>query len=341
VVGDNGAGLLQKTKLPAAIYQLRIRVPDDEDEEIANDQKTRFEHHFPEPDTSDLTEEETATAYSTMGSEEISVITWERLYEVANEDRVLVKLKEVMLRGFPKSSYNVYEEIKQYHKFKHDLHVAEALVCYKDRIIIPVKLRPQVLETIHAAHQGVSGMISRVEDTVFWPGICTDIIKTRGGCLKCIRDAPSQPAGSPMTLPSPSFPFQFVVGDYFLLTGVNYLVLGDRFSGWLSIYTASKGEFDAKALVKRSREYFTNFNIQEEIATDGGPQMMSDVFQKSLKAWGIRHRLSSAYNPHSNCRTELAVKVGKKLLRDNTGHGGSLDTDKIMRAVLQYRNIPM
>jgi hypothetical protein len=86
---------------------------------------------------------------------------------VANEDWVLVKLKEVLLRGFPQSSYDVDEEIKQCHKFKHDLHVAEALVCYKDRIIIPVKLRPQVLETIHAAHQGVSGIISRVEDTVF------------------------------------------------------------------------------------------------------------------------------------------------------------------------------
>jgi hypothetical protein len=118
-------------------------------------------------------------------------------------------------------------------------------------------------------------------------------------------------------------------------------VLGDIFSGWLSIYTASKGESDAKALVKRSREYFTNFNIPAEIATDGGPQMTSDIFRKRLKAWGIRHRLSSAYNPHSNCRAELAVKVGKKLLRDNMGHGGSLDTNKFMRAVLQYRNTPM
>ena len=47
----------RKTKLPATIYQLRIREPDDHDEEIANDLKTRFEHHFPEPDTCDLTEE--------------------------------------------------------------------------------------------------------------------------------------------------------------------------------------------------------------------------------------------------------------------------------------------
>jgi hypothetical protein len=35
------------------------------------------------------------------------------------------------------------------------------------------------------------------------------------------------------------------------------------------------------------------------------------------------------------------VKVGKKLLMGNMGHGGSLDTDKVMRAVLQYRNTPM
>jgi hypothetical protein len=48
-----------------------------------------------------------------LSSEEISVITWERLYEVANEDRVLVKLNEVVLRGFPQSSYDVDEELRQ------------------------------------------------------------------------------------------------------------------------------------------------------------------------------------------------------------------------------------
>ena len=80
-------------------------------------------------------------------------------------------------------------------------------------------------------------MIGRVEDTVFWPGISTDIIKTRGSCLTCVKDAPSQPAGTPVT---PSFPFQYVVGDYFSLADTNNLVLGDRFSGWLSIYTAAR-----------------------------------------------------------------------------------------------------
>ena len=37
----------------------------------------------------------------------------------------------------------------------------------------------QMLEAIHAAHQGISGMVSRVEDTVFWPNIINDILRTR------------------------------------------------------------------------------------------------------------------------------------------------------------------
>ena len=53
-----------------------------------------------------------------------------------------------------------------------------------------------------------------------------------------------------------SFPFQNVVGDYFSLAGMNYLVMEDRFSGWLSIYSVGQGEFDAKTLVKRIRGYF-------------------------------------------------------------------------------------
>jgi hypothetical protein len=86
-------------------------------------------------------------------------------------------------------------------------------------------------------------------------------------------------------------------------------------------------------LVKKTRDYFCDFNIPEEIAVDGGPQITSELFQQSLKAWGVRHRLSSAYLPHSNCRAEIDVKSGKRLLRDNVGPGVNLDNDQFMRAM--------
>ena len=40
------------------------------------------------------------------------------------------------------------EELKQFHKFIYDLHMAEGFVCYKDRDVFPTKLRPKVLYNI-------------------------------------------------------------------------------------------------------------------------------------------------------------------------------------------------
>ena len=132
-----------------------------------------------------------------------------------------------------------------------------------------------------------------------------------------------------------------IVADYFSLQGHNYLIVGDQYSGWLSIYGADKGDFDGKALERILWENITTFNIPEEISTDGGPESMSEAVQNCFSRWGVKHRLSSAYFPHSNSRAELAVKTGKRLLRDNISVHGSLNTDRVMRALMQYRNTPL
>ena len=44
--------------------------------------------------------------------------------------------------------------------------------------------------------------------------------------------------------------------------------------------------------------------------------------------------------PHSNCRAEVGVKRSKRLIADNTGHNGKINTDAIQRAILQYRPTP-
>ena len=52
----------------------------------------------------------------------MKVITWERLYESVQEDQLLAKMMEVVLRRFLQSSHDVDEDLKQYHKFSHNLH---------------------------------------------------------------------------------------------------------------------------------------------------------------------------------------------------------------------------
>ena len=64
---------------------------------------------------------------------------------------------------------------------------------YDDRIVVPPSLREKVLNTFHAAHQGVSTMESRARELVFWPGMTKDFDRIRASCGECIANAPSQP----------------------------------------------------------------------------------------------------------------------------------------------------
>ena len=63
--------------------------------------------------------------------------------------------------------------------------------------------------------------------------------------------------------------------------------------------------------------------------------------EQFLARWGVRHRTSSDYNPHSNLRAETAVKTAKRLLMTSTGSDGSPIWDKVCQAILQHRNTPV
>ena len=46
--------------------------------------------------------------------------------------------------------------------------------------------------------------------------------------------------------------------------------------------------------------------------------------KKFCHLWGIKQRISSAYNPVSNKRAEVGVKSAKRLIKDIVGPDGSL-----------------
>ena len=66
---------------------------------------------------------------------------------------------------------------------------------------------------------------------------------------------------------------------------------------------------------------------------------MSDT-EDFLSRWGVLHRLSSAYNPQSNGRAELAVKSTKRLLLGNVDTDGFLDTENFLHTRSAHEIIP-
>ena len=86
--------------------------------------------------------------------------------------------------------------------------------------------------------------------------------------------------------------------------------------------------------------FFCTHGVPEEFASDGAAVFTSAVMKRFFGVWGVTQRISSAYFPHSNLRAESGVKSMKRLIAENTGSGGSLDTDAFAAALMQYRNTP-
>ena len=82
------------------------------------------------------------------------------------------------------------------------------------------------------------------------------------------------------------------------------------------------------------------YGCPETITTDGAPNLTAKEVEDFMRTYGIHHRVTSVANPHANCRAELAVKTIKRLLRDNTGAFGTVNTARFSRALLTLCNTP-
>ena len=169
---------------------------------------------------------------------------------------------------------------------RESLHVVDGdILMYGDRVVIPPSLKECVLKVLHSVHQGISGMEARAQALVFWPGITNDIKRMRDECETCCKNAPSQPAALASAPSIPSTSFESVFADFFDVSNFNYLIVGDKLSGWVEVFSSKVGssQSGARGLIAHLRTLFGTFGVPEELSSDGGPEFTATTSQHFFK----------------------------------------------------------
>ena len=193
---------------------------------------------------------------------------------------------------------------------------------------------------IHAAHQGATSILSRARQLMYWPGMDRDIRLHSETCEECQVVAPSHVKEPLVSTDVPEYPFQHVVSDLFEINGHHYLVYVDHLTAFAELAYYPSPPSSSK-IISTFREFFHRWGVVEKISLNGGPNLDSHEMKQWLKKWGVEVRQSSAYYAQSNGRAEAGVKSLKRTLSGHTGAHGTINTDAVAQALLQYRNTPL
>ncbi len=70
-----------------------------------------------------------------------------------------------------------YHELRQqgYYGIRDSLSTDGGLLLYGSKIIIPSSLRGEIVQRLHTSHQGVERTLRRAHQTVYWPGLTSDV----------------------------------------------------------------------------------------------------------------------------------------------------------------------
>merc|ERR1711911_463789 len=229
--------------------------------------------------------------------------------------------------------------IKPFWKVRHELWAEDGKVLKGSRIIIPSSRRLDILQRLHAAHQGIDRTKRRARQLVYWPGINNDVETTVTACAECQKYLPSLAPKPLLSDPPPDFPFQDVSTDIFFHNGNHYLVYVDRLSGWPIIACFPNRDLKTRDVTTVLRNCFANYGVPTRIRSDGGLQFASAEFADFAAKWGFRHVMSSPHYPQSNGHAESAVKAMKRLVQ-KASPAGHLDNDIFNAALLEWRNSP-
>ena len=239
--------------------------------------------------------------------------------------------------------YNNWDEknplVQEYNNVKTELTYKSGILLRGTQLVIPLKLRKQVLSLIHEFHLGITKSKSLIREKCWWPKMNKEIEDLVSNCITCI--AVSRPNFQPMkhnTTPLLK-PWEKVhidlCGPY--PNGTYALGIIDSCSRWPEIYLIRNTS--TRNITKRLKHCFSIHGYPTMIVTDNGPNLISIDMKEFCQLYGIKHHKATPYWPQANSEIERFYSVLSKFVKTTTAEGRNWE-DEYTDFLLIYRNTP-
>lgn len=194
---------------------------------------------------------------------------------------------------------------KAYLTVKTELCCIGKLMLRGTRIVIPLRLREQILKLAHEGHPGIVAMKRRLRSKVWWPGIDKDAEHFVKTCYSCQIVGMPQPHEPIKTTELPTGPWQHIAADLMtpsLPSGDHLFVVVDYYSRYVEVEILKSTTTDK--IIASLRKMFLIHGLPLSISTDNGPQFIAREFKEFMKEQDIYHRRTTPLWPQANGEIE-------------------------------------
>lgn len=226
------------------------------------------------------------------------------------DDEYLRRICDYVHSGWPDK---VPDNLKHYFLKKNSIASEDGCLFYHERILIPFKLRKQVLELLHESHVGIVRSKALARSYVWWPGIDVDIENWSKCCKACQSMQNKKSEKELSSWPATTKPFERVHIDFYEFGKNKFLILVDDYSKWLEVIPM--GSTIASITIDKLKFVFATFGLPTEIVSDNGPPFNSFEFKNFCDRNGIRSTHSPPRHAQSNGEAEVSVRDAKQALK--------------------------
>lgn len=210
-------------------------------------------------------------------------IRWEELERCSAEDEEIKSILELLDQD------RLFELPLQYRVVSKELCRLGNILMRGDRVVVPQRLRDQILKIAHEGHPGSRMMKSHLRSSVWWPKLDQDTDRVVAQCRGCtLVSAPSAP--EPMSRRElPARPWEDLAIDFLgpLPEGQFLLVVVDYYSRYYEV--CEMGTITAEDTIRELRAIFSRFGVPLTVTADNGPQLSEDCveFSDFCQSYGV------------------------------------------------------